>query len=318
MKRNYVLICIVSTIILCFSFSCKHAITSATLATPEDYRQDCIRYAGLNSRPGSIEEEDGVMYWEYDRIAQFKSDGNLDETAVYNYLITGGTDRFTEVSTRTTGSLDENTFDSLKIKCKQLDLQNPSQKGILAVFVKGELDTKLGKTECVLDIFNCKKARFVASYSKLEKERQELEKERLEQEKIRQEREEQRAIERRKLPFTSLTKGDNFETLTSEKLTFYGNTVSCIPLKADDVDTYYLIDDSSNNHGNMCETVCDKVYDTLDSASRKKVKPEYYVVCNNDGGKNDWYYTKLGKDSVAFKCQKSKCLGHYRFKEKDY
>ncbi len=161
MKKNYFLGCIISTLVICFCFSCKHATTSETLATPEQLQSDCIRYAGLNTKAGLLEESKGILYWDMDRVTQFE-EGETDVKSAYNYLINGTGTTFYLDKVRYQMSINDSVRIPLEGKCKQLLKENPSEKGIVAVFVKGEKEP--AKTICTFDIWDCKSNDFVRTY----------------------------------------------------------------------------------------------------------------------------------------------------------
>ncbi len=164
MKRNNILGCILFALVLCFGFACKHTATSQTLATPEEMKEDCIRYAGLNVKPGLIEEYEGVLYWDMDRVIQFAS-GDVDRKGAYDYLVNGKDNNFYLERTRDQSTIvtaSGSILVPLEAKCKQLKERNKRKYAITALFVEGtQVD---GRTTCRFDLWSCDDNFFVRSY----------------------------------------------------------------------------------------------------------------------------------------------------------
>ena len=161
MKRNYILGCIISFLFLFFGFACKHSASSETSATPDAMKQDCIKYAGLNNKAGLLEEYEGIQYWDVDAVTQFK-DEEVDVKTTYNYLINGEGSTFYLDRVRFQGTINDTVRIPLEHKCKQLLKDNPNEKGIVALFVRGEKKSK--KTICTFDLWDCKSNDFVRTY----------------------------------------------------------------------------------------------------------------------------------------------------------
>ncbi len=166
MKRNYVLGSLVLSFIFCFGFACKHMSSSKTLATPEDYKQDCIKFVELNNRSGFLEEYEGVSFWEMDRVTQFRrlSNPDIELYEAYDELVYGtrlGAVSPVFLQDKSPFSRDKQSL--IDVKCAALEQKNPNKYGIAALIVSGNVDS--GNITCNYDVYDCDERAIVRSYS---------------------------------------------------------------------------------------------------------------------------------------------------------